>query len=219
MAELRHMDISRRAVLGAGAALASILAVPRLAWAKHGQVVTILGDSITAGYGLQQKDSLPIQLQAALQKLGVTAIVRGAGVSGDTSADGAGRLDFSVRPDTAVVVVALGGNDLLQGIDPNTTQANLEAIVRRLKARHMGIVLTGLHAPPELGRNYARDFNAVFPAVAKAHGVTLYPDLLAGVARNPALNQGDSIHPNAQGAAIVAGGLAPLVAKLLRARP
>jgi acyl-CoA thioesterase-1 len=219
MADLRHTDISRRAMLGAGPALASVLAAPGLAWAKHGQVVTILGDSITAGYGLQQKDSLPIQLQAALKKLGVDTIVRGAGVSGDTSADGLGRLDFSIRPDTAVVVVALGGNDLLQGIDPKTTQANLDAIVTRLKARRMGIVLTGLHAPPELGRNYARDFNAVFPAVAKAHGVVLYPDLLAGVARNPALNQGDAIHPNAQGALIVATGLAPLVAKALRARP
>lgn len=219
MAELRHMDTSRRVVLGAGAALASILAVPGLAWAKHGQVVTILGDSITAGYGLQQKDSLPIQLQAALKKLGVDALVRGAGVSGDTSADGAGRLDFSIRPDTAVVVVALGGNDLLQGLDPKTTQANLEAIVTRLKARHMGVVLTGLHAPPEIGRNYAKDFNAVFPAVAKSHGVALYPDLLAGVARNAALNQGDAIHPNAQGALIVATGLAPLVAKALKAHP
>jgi len=216
MAELRHSHISRRALLAAALAAA---ALPRLAWAKRGQVVTILGDSITAGYGLQQRDSLPIQLQAALKRLGVEAIVRGAGVSGDTSADGAGRLDFSVRPDTAVVVIALGGNDLLQGLDPKTTQANLEAIVKRLKARHMGVVLTGLHAPPEIGRGYAKDFNAVFPAVAKAHGVALYPDLLAGVARNPTLNQGDAIHPNAEGAAIIAGGLAPMVARLLRARP
>ncbi len=217
MAELRHMDISRRALLGAIAALASISAAPP-ALAKHGQVVTILGDSITAGYGLQQKDSLPIQLQAALQRLGVDALVRGAGVSGDTSADGAGRLDFSIRPDTAVVVIALGGNDLLQGLDPKTTRANLESIVKRLKARRIGVVLTGLHAPDEIGRGYARDFNAVFPAVAKAHGVPFYPDLLAGVSRNPALNQGDAIHPNAQGAAIVAAALAPLVARALKAR-
>jgi acyl-CoA thioesterase-1 len=218
MAELRHMDISRRALMAAIAALGSISAAPP-ALAKHGQVVTILGDSITAGYGLQQKDSLPVQLQAALKKLGVDALVRGAGVSGDTSADGAGRLDFSIRPDTAVVVIALGGNDLLQGLDPKTTRANLESIVKRLKARHVGVVLTGLHAPDEIGRGYARDFNAVFPAVAKAHGVPLYPDLLAGVSRNPTLNQGDAIHPNAQGAAIVAAALAPLVARALKARP
>ena len=219
MAELRHTDISRRALLGASAALALISAAPGVAWARPARVVTILGDSITAGYGLQQKDSLPIQLQAALKRRGVDALVRGAGVSGDTSADGAGRLDFSIRPDTAVVVIALGGNDLLQGLDPKTTQANLESIVTRLKARHIGVVLTGLHAPEEIGRGYARDFNAVFPAVAKAHGVPLYPDLLAGVGRNPALNQGDAIHPNAQGAAIVAAGLAPLVAKALKIRP
>jgi len=116
-------------------------------------------------------------------------------------------------------VVALGGNDLLQGVDTKTTQANLDKILTRLKARHMGVVLAGLHAPPEIGANYARDFNAIFPALAKAHHVALYPDLLAGIARNGALNQQDAIHPNARGAEIIATGLAPLVAKELRKRP
>jgi acyl-CoA thioesterase-1 len=213
MADTRLDKISRRALVAAGLA---VLAAP--AWAAHGPVVTMLGDSITAGYGLPQKDSLPIQLQAALKRIGVDAYVRGAGVSGDTTAGGAGRVDFSVRPDTAVVVVALGGNDLLQGLDPKATRANLDRIVSRLQARHMGVVLAGLHAPPELGRGYARDFDAVFPEVAKAHAVPLFPDLLAGVARNPALNQGDGIHPNAKGVKIIADRLAPVVAKALKAR-
>ena len=159
-----------------------------------------------------------MQLHLALEKLGVANIVRGAGVSGDTSGDGAARMDFSIQPDTQVVVVALGGNDLLQGIDPKTTRANLDKILTRLAQRHMGVVLAGLRAPPELGAGYARDFNAVFASVAKAHNVVLYPDLLAGVARNGALNQADAIHPNAQGAQIIATKLAPVVAKELKKR-
>ena len=214
MADTRSRGISRRALIAAGAA-----ALPLRALAARGQVVTILGDSITAGYGLPQAASLPVQLHQALERLHVPNIVRGAGVSGDTSGDGAARVDFSVRPDTQVVVVALGGNDLLQGIDPKITRTNLDRILTRLKQRHMGVVLAGLHAPPELGAGYARDFDAVFTSLAKAHGVTLYPDLLAGVARNRALNQADAIHPNAQGVVVIANRLAPVVAKELAKRP
>src|SRR4051794_36666488 len=141
MADTPLPTISRRALMAAGLAL-----VPATAFAMRGPVVTMLGDSITAGYGLQQKDSLPIQLQAALKRLGIEAVVRGAGISGDTTADGAGRVDFSIRPDPQVVVVALGGNDLLQGLDPKSTRANLERIVTRLKQRHMAVILAGLHA-------------------------------------------------------------------------
>ncbi|HEY2752629.1 arylesterase [Phenylobacterium sp.] len=206
--------ISRRGVLIAGLA-----ALPARALAARGQVVTILGDSITAGLGLTAQAALPAQLHLALEKLGVHNVVRGAGVSGDTSGDGANRVDFSVQPDTAVVVVALGGNDLLQGIDPRTTRANLERILVRLKQRHMGVVLAGLHAPPELGRGYAHDFDAVFTGLAKVHGVVLYPDLLAGVGRNPAMNQGDAIHPNARGVQVIAAKLAPVVAQELAKRP
>ncbi|THD54267.1 arylesterase [Phenylobacterium sp.] len=213
MADTRPLFVSRRTLIAAGLAI-----VPLPALAASDPVVTMLGDSITAGYGLPQAASLPIQLQLALKRLGAPNVVRGAGVSGDTTQDGAARADFSIRSDSQVVVVALGGNDLLQGVDPKTTRANLELIVRRLKARHMGVILCGLHAPPELGAGYARDFDAVFPAVAKAEGVTLYPDLLAGVSRNPALNQGDAIHPNAKGVLIIAGKLAPVVARELKKR-
>ena len=214
MADTRSLGISRRSLIAAGAA-----ALPLRALAARGQVVTILGDSITAGLGLPANLALPVQLHLALEKLGVPNVVRGAGVSGDTSGDGAARMDFSIQPDTQVVVVALGGNDLLQGVDTKTTKANLDKILTRLKARRMGVVLTGLNAPREIGAGYARDFNAIFPALAKAHRVALYPDLLAGVSRNGALNQGDSIHPNAKGAEIIATGLAPLVARELKKRP
>lgn len=213
MADTRPLSISRRALVAAGLA-----ALPVRALAARGQVVTILGDSITAGLGLPANLALPVQLHLALEKLGVPNIVRGAGVSGDTSGDGAARMDFSVQPDTQVVVVALGGNDLMQGVDPKTTRANLDKILTRLKARHMGVVLAGLHAPAELGASYARDFDAVFAELARTHHVTLYPDLLAGVSRNRALNQGDAIHPNAQGAQIIASRLAPVVAKELKKR-
>lgn len=211
MAKPRH---TRRAlfawplILAAGPALAA----PRT------KVVTVLGDSITAGYGLPARAALPYQLQAALTKLGVPAQVRAAGVSGDTTAGGLARVDFSVRKDTDVVVVALGANDLLQGQDPRRTRANLDAIIRKLKARKIGVVLTGIAAPVEVGGGYARDFNAVFPALARAHRVPLYPNLLDGVGRQPSLNQPDGIHPNARGAAIIAGRLAPTVAKALAGR-
>jgi acyl-CoA thioesterase-1 len=193
------------------------------AWPAHGlaqqrRVITILGDSITAGYGLPASAALPVQLQAQLRKLGSGALVRGAGVSGDTTAGGLARVDFSVQRDTDVCLVALGGNDLLQGVDPKRTQANLDKIVARLKARKIGVVLAGLQPPPVIGRAYARDFQAVFAAVSKGQGVPLYPNLLAGVAQTPRLNQRDGFHPNAQGVVVIAQGLAPVLVKALARR-
>jgi acyl-CoA thioesterase I len=179
-------------------------------------VVTILGDSITAGLGLPASQALPAQLQAALARLGVPATVRGAGVSGDTTAGGLARVGFSVQADTALCVVALGGNDLLQGVPPAETKSNLVKIIDKLKARRIGVLLAGLVAPPTIGAGYARDFNAVFPAVAKAEHVPLYADLRAGVGQNASLNQRDGLHPNAAGAAIIAARLAPVVARALR---
>jgi acyl-CoA thioesterase-1 len=178
-------------------------------------VVTLLGDSITAGYGLPAAAALPAQLQAALARGGSPAVVRPAGVSGDTSADGLARLAFSVQADTALCVVALGGNDLLQGIDPKVTRANLSRIVTRLKARRIGVLLAGLAAPRVIGAGYARDFDAVFSAVAREEGVALYPNLLAGVSGHAGLIQGDGIHPNAAGAKVIAARLAPVVARAL----
>ena len=206
---------SRRALLGGMAALPF---APPAGAAGRERVITILGDSITAGYGLRAADALPVQLQLALARIGIRVIVRGAGVSGDTSAGGLGRVDFSVQPDTALCIVALGGNDLLQGLEPASTRSNLEGIVRRLKARRIPALLCGLSAPPRLNAGFARDFNAVFPAVARAEDVPLYPDLLAGVELRRDLNQGDGLHPNARGVKIITERLAPVVARALSRR-
>jgi acyl-CoA thioesterase-1 len=201
----------------------SLIALPLLAWAApalaaRGKVITMLGDSITAGLGLPAAAALPAQLHQALERLGLPNLVRPAGVSGDTTAGGAARVDFSVQPDTSVVVVELGANDLLQGQDPKVTQANLDRILTRLAKRRMSVVLTGIRAPAQIGRDYARDYNAIFPALAKAHRVALLPDLLGPVAQNRALTQPDGLHPNAEGARLIAGRLAPVVAKVLRSR-
>ncbi len=206
-------SLTRRALVVAA------LAAPAGAHAQaKRRVVTLLGDSITAGFGLAAAQALPAQLQAELNRLGANVLIRGAGVSGDTTAGGLARVDFSVQKDTDLCVVALGGNDLLQGVDTKRTQANLDKIVARLKARKMGVVLAGLAPPPVIGRAYARDFQAVFPAVAKTHGATLYPNLLAGVAQVPRLNQSDGFHPNAQGVQVIAKNLAPVIVKALAGR-
>lgn len=197
--------------------LAAALA-PTRALAAGRPVVTVLGDSITAGFGLPAAAALPARLQAELARLGVAALVRGAGVSGDTTGGGLARVDFSVQGDTDLCVVALGANDLLQGLEPATTRANLSRIVARLKARRIGVLVAGISAPPAVGRAYAREFNAVFPAVAKAYGAALYPDLLAGVEGDPRLRQPDGLHPNARGATIIAARLAPAVARALARR-
>lgn len=179
-------------------------------------VVTLLGDSITAGFGLPEALAAPVQLKAALKALGVDAEVRGAGVSGDTTAGGLARVDFSVQPDTRVCVIELGANDYLQSVDPRTMQANLTAIVRRLKARHIRVVLTASAAPRAGSGAYGRAFDAVFPAVAKSEHVALAGDLLAGVEDNAALKQADGLHPNAAGVKIIAARLAKAVAKAIR---
>lgn len=181
-------------------------------------IVTVLGDSITAGLGLSAQDALPAQLQGALKRRGVSALVRAAGVSGDTSGGGLARVGFSVSNDTRVCLVALGGNDLLQGVDPAQTKANLRGILQKLKARDIGVVLVGVGAPSAIGAAYAREFNAIYPSLAREFGVPLYANILAGVSGDAALLQRDGLHPNAAGARRIADALAPLVAKAIRAR-
>ena len=205
---------TRRAlILGLGATLVGLEAV---AAPPKSAVVTVLGDSITAGLGLPARDALPAQLQATLERLGVKVVVRGAGVSGDTSGGGLARVDFSVGPDTTVCVIALGGNDLLQGADPARTKANLRRIIDRLKARGIKVVLAGVRAPPLIGASYAREFTNLYPALARETGVSYHPDFVTGVVGVPRLMQRDGIHPNAAGARIVAERLAPTVVAALR---
>ena len=199
----------RRFLLGIGL-LSQIAAAPKPI------VITVLGDSITAGLGLSARDAMPAQLQAALGRRGVSAIVRPAGVSGDTSGGGLARVGFSVSKDTQLCVVALGGNDLLQGVDPAQTKANLRGVLQKLKARNVRAVLVGVAAPSRIGASYAREFNAIYPSLAKEFGVPLYANMLAGVVGDPALMQRDGIHPNAQGAKRIGEALAAIVAKALK---
>ena len=213
MAETSDVLFTRRSILGGIAALA---AAP--AFAAQTKVVTMLGDSITAGYGLPASLALPAQLQTELARLGAHAIVRNAGVSGDTTADGLRRVDFSVRRGASVCVVALVGNDLLEGLEPKQVRANLEKIVRRLQARGITVVLAGMRAPAALAGAYAREFNAAFDAAGRIKGVIRYRNLLDGVAGNRSLNQRDGIHPNAAGVKVIAHRLAPVVAKALTVR-
>ncbi len=208
-----YIAVTRRTALGL---LVAAPALPALARTGGGtRIVTLLGDSITAGFGLPARDALPWRLEDELKRLGANARVRGAGVSGDTSANGLARVDFSVQADSRLCLVALGGNDLLQGIDPKRTSANLDRIITRLKARNIRVALAGMRPPPALGRSYARDFAAIFPALAGKHRLILYPDLLAGVSGVPRLNQKDGIHPNPEGVKIIVRGLAPVVVRAL----
>ena len=179
-------------------------------------LVTVLGDSITAGLGLPPHSALPARLQAALDRLGARSRVLGQGVLGDTSANGLARVD-RVPAETAVCVVALGGNDLLRGLDPALTKANLRAIIQHLKSRNVRVVLAGVRAPGLLGVAYARRFSGLYPDLAREQGVLYAPDFLTGVIGVSRYMQRDGIHPNAEGARIIAERLAPVVAQALNA--
>ncbi|MDZ4328078.1 MAG: arylesterase [Pseudomonas sp.] len=186
---------------------------------KHGAVpvVTLLGDSISAGYGLTPNDSLPAQLRSVMANLGIPVRVVGAGVDGNTTADGLARLGTSVPGETDLCIVALGANDLMQTLPPPLILENLNAIVANLVSHQIGVLLCGMKAPPWLS-TYAPAFDAVFPAIAERHRVPLYPFLLEGVALDPRFNQADRIHPNAAGIAVIARRLAPAVVAALAIR-
>lgn len=176
----------------------------------------LLGDSLTAGYGLPAAQAFPARLQLALERGGFSGEIVNAGVSGDTSAGGLARLDWAIgdRPPSHALV-ALGANDGLRGLPPETMEANLDAILARLKARGVKPMLAGMLAPPNLGREYAERFNAVFARLATRHAVPLYPFFLEGVAANPTLNQPDGIHPNGAGVDVIVERMLAPIRRLL----
>jgi acyl-CoA thioesterase-1 len=180
--------------------------------------IVALGDSLSAGYELPPEAAFPAQLERALKAKGLDVLVENAGVSGDTSTGGLERLDWSVADGTTLVVVELGANDALRGIDPALTRANIDAILARLKERGIGAVLAGMLAPPNMGEAYGAAFNAIFPDMAAKHGVPLYPFFMEGVITVPGLLLDDGIHPNEQGVARIVEGIAPVVEAALRAR-
>ncbi|MEM7073357.1 MAG: arylesterase [Pseudomonadota bacterium] len=186
--------------------------------AAYGQSLLMLGDSITAGYGLAQPQSLPAQIQMRLNKRGWAVKVINGGVSGDTSRGGLARLDWMLESegDIKVVLVALGGNDGLRAFPVEETYQNLDAILTRLNQSGITPVLAGMLAPPNLGRDYGKGFNQLFPELARHHNVLFYPFLLDQVAGEVALNQSDGIHPNAEGTQIIADRLVDILERALQ---
>jgi acyl-CoA thioesterase I len=190
-------------------------ASPHLARAESPLHVVALGDSLTAGYGLAAKDGFVPQLQAALAAQGAKIEVVNAGVSGDTASDGLARLDWSAPEGTDAVIVELGANDMLRGIDPHVTGDALDAILARLAQRHIAVMLCGMRAAPNLGLDYGRAFERIYPELAAKYGVVLYPFFLDGVAADRTLTQPDGLHPNAAGVAVIVRRILPTVQELI----
>ena len=181
--------------------------------------IVALGDSLSAGLGLLAQDAFPAKLQAALKAKGIDATVANAGVSGDTAAGGLERLDWSVPGDTDAVILELGANDALRGLEPAMTQKALNAILDKLAGRHVPVLLAGMKAPRNLGSDYTAKFDAVYPALAANHRVIFYPFFLEGVAADAHLNQGDGMHPTAAGVEVIVRHILPQVEELIaRAR-
>jgi acyl-CoA thioesterase-1 len=173
------------------------------------------GDSLTAGYQLRGADAFPVQLQRALKARGYDIEVANAGVSGDTTTGGLSRLEWSVPDGTDAVILELGANDMLRALDPKIPREALAEIVQRLKARKIEVLLAGMRAAPNLGPDYARSFDAIFPELAAANGVLLYPFFLDGVVADPKLNIGDGLHPTGEGVARIVTGIVPKVEELI----
>ncbi|MBV9812170.1 MAG: arylesterase [Acetobacteraceae bacterium] len=175
----------------------------------------VLGDSLASGYGLATGDTFETQLAASLRAHGDDVTIVDGGVSGDTTAGGRARLDWALGDGADAAIVELGGNDGLRGVDPKDTEANLAAILDALAARHIPVLLSGMYAPPNMGADYGRAFRAVFDRLGQRPGILYDPFFLQDVAATPALNQGDGIHPNAQGVKIVVARMLPAVQRLI----
>ena len=179
--------------------------------------MVVLGDSLSAGYGLAATGAFPARLQKALEAKGIKVDMINAGVSGDTTSGGRDRLDWSVPEGTEAVILELGANDALRGTDPAVTRAALTDILARLKARKIAVLLCGMLAPPNYGSEYAARFNAIYPELSKSFGVPLYPFFLEGVAAEAKLNQPDGLHPTAEGVDIIVKNILPSVEAFLGA--
>jgi len=183
--------------------------------AAHNPVILDFGDSLTAGYGLAPAQAFPARLEAALRREGIEARVVNGGVSGDTTAGGLARLEWALADKPDLVILALGANDALRGIDPATVRGNLDKMIRKVEAVRAKVLLIGMLAPPNWGEEYKTAFDRIFPELAKIHDVPLYPFFLEGVAMKPEFNQSDGLHPNERGVAVLVERLAPIVARLV----
>lgn len=181
--------------------------------------LVVLGDSLSAGYNLPQGTGFPEQLQWRLNKEGYQIVVINAGVSGDTTSGGLARLDWAVPQDTHAVIVELGANDALRGVDPRQTYKNLDALIGQLKARGHKVLLAGMEAPRNLGSTYVKAFGKIYPDLAKKYGVALYPFFLKGVALQRPFLLADGLHPNQKGVALMVENILPSVKRLLAKTP
>ena len=208
-----HMLVSGLLLLAPATAFAQATAARETKPVK----MVVLGDSLSAGLGLSAPAAFPARLQKALQAKGIEVDMINAGVSGDTTSGGRDRLDWSVPEGTQAVIVELGANDALRGVDPKVTRAALTDILTRLKARKIAVLLCGMVAPPNYGADYAARFNAIYPELAKSFGVPLYPFFLEGVAADAKLNQADGLHPTADGVDAIVKNILPSVEAFLGA--
>ncbi len=197
--------------------LAALLAGSTPAAARVPQILAF-GDSLTAGLGLPAEAAFPSRLEARLKAEGVGLRVVNAGVSGDTTTDGLARLDWALADKPDIVILELGANDALRGIEPKVVRANLDAMIGKIQKSGAKLLLTGMRAPSNWGKDYQEAFERIYPELARAHGVTLYPFFLEGVAMDPKLNQPDGLHPNEKGVAALVDRIAPYVARLIGGR-
>jgi acyl-CoA thioesterase-1 len=210
-----------RIVAAAVACALALWAGPAAAADKPLNIVA-LGDSLTAGLGLANQDAFPAKLAQALAAKGIAVTVSNAGVSGDTMSGGLARLDWSVPPETDAVILELGANDALRGLDPAVTRRALDAILAALARRNIPVLLCGMLAPRNMGADYARAFDPMYPELAKTYGAVLYPFFLDGVVTDAKLNQRDGLHPTAAGVDVIVAKILPQVEELIarvRAKP
>ncbi len=189
------------------------------AFPAYAITIVALGDSLTEGYRLKPEETFPAQLEAHLKALGKDVTLINGGVPSDTSAGGKARLNWVLKQQPQIVIVALGANDMLRSIDPTLTHANLDSILQTLTQKNIVVVLAGMKSAMNMGPHYAAKFNKIYPALAKKHGVVLYPFFLEGVARKSSLNLPDGLHPNAKGVRVIVEGIMPSVLKALDAVP
>lgn len=178
--------------------------------------IMAFGDSLSAGYGLIGAESFPAQLEATLKAKGYNAKVLNAGVSGDTTSGGLDRITWALVDNPDLVILELGANDALRGLDPALVEENLDSMLKILIKNDKKILLAGMYAPPNYGEAYQKEFNAIYPRLAKRHDVILYPFFLEGVAGNPDLNLDDGIHPTGEGVAVIVGNILPYVEKVMK---
>jgi acyl-CoA thioesterase-1 len=206
---------ARRSGFVAAATAALWLVLAQQPAGAQAMKLVAFGDSLTAGYGVAAQDAFPVKLQQALAAKGIAAEIVNAGVSGDTASGGLSRLDWSLPDDAKGVILELGANDALRGIDPAVTRKALDQILARLKEKNIPVLLCGMRAPPNLGPEYAAKFDPIYAELAAQYGVIFYPFFLEGVAAERGLNQGDGIHPTAAGVDVIVRAILPKVEELI----